>query len=402
MPWPPTGMEKATRQQIKKQNRNLVLKLFFEESSISRAEISRITHLTRTTVSEIVAELIEGGLVEEIGIGSSMGGKSPILLSLVDDARYLISLDLAHNKFCGAIVNLRGKIRELIQSPIDDCSSGQALQVVYDILDRLIDAPYQPLIGIGIGVPGLVNTQNGTVINSLKLDWKDFPLGRLLEERYKLPVYVINDCQAIAIGEYTYGNDHGAITNMIVIRAGYGIGAGIVINEHIFQGDGGSAGEIGHTVAVFENGLPCRCGNSGCLETVASTQAVIRSAGKLASVTDGGKLDGYSVTASLEELENRFQAEDMIIQKIVIDAGCYLGTAIASLVGALNIHKIILTGEMTHFGTPWLEAIQGTILKSALAQPAQDTSIQIGRLGNHEVILGAAAALANNYSLLFR
>jgi len=313
----------------------------------------------------------------------------------------LISLDLAHNKVCGVIVYPRGKIRELIQSPIDDCSSSQAIQVVYDILDQLIEAPYRPQIGIGIGVPGLVNTQNGTVINSLKLDWKDFPLGRLLEERCQLPVYVINDCQAIAIGEYTHGNDHGAITNMIVIRAGYGIGAGIIINERIFQGDGGSAGEIGHTMAVFENGLPCRCGNFGCLETVASTQAVIQQARRLASVSDGERLDRYPVISSLEELENRFQEEDMQIHKIVIEAGRYLGTAIASLVGALNIHKIILTGEMTHFGKPWLEAIQGTVLKSALAQPAQDTSIQIGRQGNHEVILGAAAALANNYSLLF-
>jgi N-acetylglucosamine repressor len=393
-------MEKATRQQIKKQNQNLVLKLFFEELSISRAEIARITRLTRTTVSEIVAELIDAGLVQEIGIGSSIGGKSPILLSLVDDSRYLVSLDLAHNKFCGAIVNLRGQIRELIQSPIDDCSS-QALQVVFSILDQLIETPYRPLIGIGIGIPGLVNTQNGTVVNSIKLDWKDFPLGSLLEERYKLPVYVVNDCQAIAIGEYTYGNDHGAITNMIVIRAGYGIGAGIIINERIFQGDGGSAGEIGHTVAVFENGLPCRCGNSGCLETVASTQAVIRRIRMLASVSDGGGVNGYSSAASLEELENRFQADDTLVLKMVIEAGHYLGMAIAGLVGALNIHKIILTGEMTHFGKPWLEAIQETIKKSALAQPAQETSIQIGRLGNHEVILGAAAALASNYSLLF-
>ena len=394
-------MEKATRQQIKKQNQNLVLKLFFEELSISRAEIARITRLTRTTVSEIVAELIDAGLVQEIGIGSSIGGKSPILLSLVDDSRYLVSLDLAHNKFCGAIVNLRGQIRELIQSPIDDCSSSQALQVVFSILDQLIETPYRPLIGIGIGIPGLVNTQNGTVVNSIKLDWKDFPLGSLLEERYKLPVYVVNDCQAIAIGEYTYGNDHGAITNMIVIRAGYGIGAGIIINERIFQGDGGSAGEIGHTVAVFENGLLCRCGNSGCLETVASTQAVIRRTRMLASVSDGGRVNGYSSAASLEELENRFQADDTLVLKMVIEAGHYLGMAIAGLVGALNIHKIILTGEMTHFGKPWLEAIQETIKKSALAQPAQETSIQIGRLGNHEVILGAAAALASNYSLLF-
>src|SRR5512147_2528805 len=106
-------MEKATRQQLKEQNRSLVLRVIFEHLSISRAEIARVTGLTRTTVSDIVADLLCDDLVREIGTGSSMGGKSPILLSLADDSRYLIGLDLAHNTFCGAIVNLRGEIREI-------------------------------------------------------------------------------------------------------------------------------------------------------------------------------------------------------------------------------------------------------------------------------------------------
>src|SRR4030043_1072515 len=137
-------MKKATRQHTKEQNRNLVLKTIFAQSSSSPAQIARGTSLTRTTVSDIVADLLEEGLVSEIGIGSSLGGKSPILLSLVDDSRYLIGLDLARNQFRGAIVNLRGKIREVVTLPGNSNNGDEALALVYEILDQLMKASCLP------------------------------------------------------------------------------------------------------------------------------------------------------------------------------------------------------------------------------------------------------------------
>jgi DNA-binding MarR family transcriptional regulator len=131
-------MQKATRQHTREHNRNLVLKTIIEHDSISRAQIARITSLTRTTVSDIVVDLLDEGLVSEVGVGSSQGGKSPILLSLVEDSRYLIGLDLAHNQFRGAIVNLHGKIREHIAIPVRSTNGEEALFMVYEILDRLI------------------------------------------------------------------------------------------------------------------------------------------------------------------------------------------------------------------------------------------------------------------------
>src|SRR4030066_265414 len=276
-------MQKATRQYTKEHNRNLVLKTIFEHTSISRAEISRVTSLTRTTVSDIVADFLDEGLVSEIGIGSSIGGKSPILLSLVEDSRYLIGLDLAHNQFRGAIVNLRGKIRELFTYPVKSNNGDEALAMVYEIVDRLIKSSYMPIVGIGIGTPGLVNITDGVGINPVNLNWKDLPLARLLEERYHLPVYILNDSQAAAMGEYTYGKGQSSDSNLIVINARHGIGAGIIINSRLFQGDGGCAGEIGHVVVVPDGGQPCRCGNHGCLETVASTQALIKRGQSLVS-----------------------------------------------------------------------------------------------------------------------
>jgi len=302
-------IRKATQQQTKEHNRDLVLKTIFDHERISRAEIARKTGLTRTTVSDIVAELIAAGLVEEVGVGESLGGKSPILLSLVADSRYLIGLDLAQNQFRGAIINLRGVIRSVVCPPVTDRNAEDALEQVYAILDQLVNTDCQPVVGIGVGTPGLVNSHAGVVVNAVNLDWQDLPLADLLRDRYQLPVYVLNDSQAAAMGEYTYGNNQLSESNLIVINARHGIGAGIVINGHLFYGDGGAAGEIGHVVVVPEGGLPCRCGNFGCLETVASAQALVKrmrtQAGQYGKATPA---DVYS----LEDIELAFAGGDLL------------------------------------------------------------------------------------------
>ena len=217
-------MEKATQQQTKEHNRNLVLKTIINRESTSRADIARATSLTRTTVSDIVADLIEEGLVSEIGTGASQGGKSPTLLSLVDDSRYLIGLDLAHSEFLGAVINLRGKIQYRISQSVHNYNGDEALETVYDILDRLVGTSLHPLVGIGVGTPGLVNTNEGVVVNAVNLDWKNLPLARLLQDRYHLPAYVLNDSQAAAMGEYSYGEGHLTDSHLVVINARHGIG----------------------------------------------------------------------------------------------------------------------------------------------------------------------------------
>lgn len=394
-------MQKATRQHTKEHNRNLVLKTIIEHDSISRAEIARITSLTRTTVSDIVANLLEEGLVSEIGVGSSLGGKSPILLSLADDSRYLIGLDLAHNQFRGAIVNLHGKIRELFTYPVKSNNGDEALAMVYEIVDRLMKSSFLPIVGIGIGTPGLVNITEGVVINAVNLNWKDLPLARLLEERYHLPVYILNDSHAAAMGEYTYGQDHSLDTNLIVINARHGIGAGIIIDGQLFHGDGGGAGEIGHVVVVPDNGQPCRCGNRGCLETVASAEALVKQVQAYVSQSPSMQSSEPPIEINMNTIEKAFNQNDPFIRQAVLKTGCYLGVAISNLVGSLNIKKIVITGDMTRFGEPWLEAIQEMITRTTLPWLARETQLEIGQLGVNNIILGASAMLANNYSLLF-
>lgn len=394
-------MEKATRQSTKEHNRNLVLSTIFAHEKISRADIARTSRLTRTTVSDIVSDLIQEGLVSEIGFGPSQVGKNPILLSLVEDSRWLIALDLGQNQFRGAIVNLRGKIREVVIIPTNDRGGTEALGVIYQMLDELMNRTTQKLYGIGVGAPGLINTSEGMVVNAVNLNWKNIPLTKLLQERYHLPVYILNDCQAAAIGEKTYGKGFQKDENLVLVNVHNGIGAGIIINGSIYQGDGGFAGEIGHIVVKREGGELCRCGNRGCLETVASVQALIRQARKDLLKYPHSLLPHNPQEITLDTIVEAFRADDTLANDLVLESARYIGIAISTLVGVLNIHNVVLAGNMTRFGTPWLDKIRAVMMNYSLELPLRNTRVEIGQLGENATILGAAAVFANNYSYLF-
>lgn len=378
-------MKKATHQQTKQHNRDLVLRTIFANESISRAEAARVTRLTRTTVSDVVNGLLAEGLVKEVGRGESLGGKSPILLSIVPDSRYLIGLNLAQDKFTGAIVNLRGEIKEMVESPIHDDNGENALNFVYQMIDQLMKKKIKPIVGIGVGTPGLVNTREGVVVNAVNLEWQNLPLSQLLEKKYKIPVRVLNDSQAAAIGEFVYGGAHAPDENMVVVNVIHGIGAGILINGRLFQGDGGGAGEIGHVV-VQENGELCRCGKRGCLETVASARAVVKRM----------KMN------SLGEAVSSFNAGNAAATAVIENAGRYLGVSLANLIATLNIQKIVLTGDMTRFGEKWLNAVSDSMQAGVFSRISEGAKLEIGKLDYRACILGASAfLLLDDYSLLF-
>ena len=308
---------------------------------------------------------------------------------------------MAQDKFIGSVVNLRGEIKETVEFPVDESDGEQALKLIYKILDQLTKKKWKPIVGIGIGTPGLVNTREGVVVSAVNLDWQDLPLAQLLETRYDLPVTVLNDSQATAIGEFVYGADHNSDDNLIVVTVKQGIGAGILINGRLFQGDGGGAGEIGHVV-VRESGALCRCGKYGCLETIASARAVVQRAVDLAPEYSDSELANNSQSISLDAIEAAWRAKDSLAIRVVSEAASTLGTSIANLIGVLNIQKIVLTGDMVRFGEPWLQIVRETMSHGALTRIAQETQIEVGQLEFRGCILGASAyMLLEDYSLLF-
>ena len=371
---------KATHQQTRVHNERLVVRTVYVLGPISRADVARQTGLTRTTVSDVVTGLLDDGVVREIGRGQSTGGKAPILLEVDQDARLVVGLDLGEERFAGSVVNLRGETRRSVELPVAGRDGDDAVQLVYVLLDRLLGGIAAPLLGIGIGTPGLVDSRTGTIRRAVNLDWRDLPLGEMVAERFGVPVNVANDSQAAALAEYTYaGGDR--VPNLIAIRVGRGVGAGLIVRGALFQGDGSGAGEIGHTV-VDDGGMLCRCGRTGCLETVAGMRAIEASAA-----------DATGRPTDLDAVRAAADAGEPWAVEIADEAGAALGRAIAALTGALDIQRVVLLGPVTELGAPWLAAVRREAGSRALALLADEVTIDVGRPTTNVVIRGASALL---------
>ncbi len=369
---------KATSHETREHNERLVLATIYDRAPVSRADVARLTGLTRTTVSDVVEGLLASGLAQAIGRGPSTGGKAPILLEVPDAARLLVGVDLGDRVFTAATVNLRGEIVHRVEVPSEDADGDDALGLAMSLMDQVIATAEGPILGIGVGAPGLVDTTDGTVVEAVKRDWRDLPLGALVAERFKVPVYVANDSQAAALAEHVFAETRGA--NLIVIKVGQGIGAGIVLNGELFGGDRFGAGEIGHTV-MDANGDVCRCGRRGCLETLASARAVL---------TSLAALRGHPV--SMDQAIADFERGDPQVRAIVLESATHLGEAVASLIGALHVRRMVMAGTMAAFGEPWLKVISEAASSRSLAALSVDTTFELGRIDDI-VVLGASALL---------
>ncbi|MFL5779515.1 MAG: ROK family transcriptional regulator [Chloroflexota bacterium] len=372
---------KATHGQTRDYNQRLVLRTLYDLGPVSRADVARLTGLTRTTVSEVVGGLLSTGIVEEVGRGPSSGGKAPILLSVVDDARHVIGLDLGDGAFVGAVVNLRGDASRTLELPIDGRDGAEAVALVERLVDDLVAETGGSLLGIGVGTPGVIDTRTGTISWAVNLDWQDLPLARLLSDRYGVPTHIANDSQAAALAEYAFGGDGTRPQNLVAVKVGRGIGAGIVIDGELFQGDSFGAGEIGHTV-VEDDGVACRCGRFGCLETVASAPAIVTRARAL----------GYPAR-DLDDVARAFEDGNEAAEAAVMAAGRSLGRVLAGVAGALDIHEIVVHGPVAALGDRWLSAVRDETIRRTLPLIADRIRIRGPHLAANEVVLGASALL---------
>jgi len=376
---------KATRQDTRTQNRRLVLQQVFNDSNTTRADIARATGLTPATVSHLIAELLDEGLVIETGTGSSAGGKPPTLLDLNAGAQSLISIDLSDGTLTGSILDLRGTKTHLTAPPLAFGRGDIAVQQLFDAIDTLFAATSTPVLGLGIGTPGVVES-DGTVIEASNLGWRNIPLGRLLSDRYDVPVSVLNNSRAAALAEYSFGG-HDA-ENLVVVKIGNGIGAGIVIDGRIHRGEDSAAGEIGHVV-VDPDGPECFCGKFGCLETVAAIPSLMR--------TLGSRLPDTNSTPSelLKRAAEEAGSGNTFVQTVLDDTGRNLAKVLSTTVAILDIHKVVITGLIAALGQPFLAHLHGEIGQRVLPALAGKLELTYGTTGGRAVRLGAAASVLN-------
>ncbi len=396
---------KATHAQTRRHNNRLVLQTVYDKSPLSRADIARATNLTATTVSTVVSELLDEGLIEELGAVSTERGKPPTLVTLAKDARHILALDLSRTFFQGSILNLRGEIQQRRRLPRQHKTGDAALALVYTILDDLLASTTKPLLGIGLGAPGIIDANSNTVRQAANLDWYNLPLGDLLTAQYGLHVQVINDNQAVLLAENLFGTYKNS-SDLVIVRIGNGIGAAIMCNGQLLHGNGSGVGEIGHVVVV-DAGEQCTCGNRGCLETVASSRAIVRQAREIALAHPTCALNQLAPRPEEITIELVIQAHqdgDPWLQPLVQGLSAHLGSMLAHLVSVVGAPRILLCGSLTGFGKPLVDAIQIELRRHSLTGRLSAPEVGFVTLTtdlSDLIVMGAAATLLANELGLF-
>jgi predicted NBD/HSP70 family sugar kinase len=346
---------KLLQEDTKRHHRSLLLQQLFREGPASRADLARTSGLTRVTVSDLVGQLVAEGLIEELGApAESRVGKPPTLVGIAADATHIVAVDLSGDDVVtGAVLTLLGEVRERHELPIAGRRGEQAVALVHQLVRELLERATQPVLGIGVGTPGVVD-HDGTVLDAPNLGWSGTTLAAGLQEAFDLPVFVANDANTAVLGEHTFGDagDGG----LMLIRVGTGVGAGLVLGGALLHGHRAAAGELGHVV-VDPDGATCACGRRGCLETLL---AVPHLRERLAA---GGTLD---------------------------EVGAQLGATLAPVVGTLNLHEVVLSGPADLLDGPLREAADRTIRERTMPVSADGLVVRTSTLGEDVVLVGAA------------
>jgi predicted NBD/HSP70 family sugar kinase len=364
---------------LRSRNLQAALQHVYRESVTTRAVLSRLTGLTRATMSELVAKLLTAGLVREAGLGTSSGGKRPTLLELNASGREIVAIDLSSRPFGGASVDLAGRINHRAHGRKGELQGADALQDVFRLVDGLVARADAPILGIGVGTPGIVD-EDGSVVEASNLGWHGVALRRELAERMGHPVTVANDAHAGALAEL--GADHNG--NLVLVKVGVGIGAGIVVDGDLHLGDRPAAGEIGH-IRVVERGARCHCGNVGCLETVASVPNIVASA----IAASGRDVDANSLPWSLDALSTALG--EAPVRAAIARAGRSLGAVLSHLVAILDIHRVVIALEIAGAGEAFLAVVRDEVRKRVLPDLANAVEFTPGTTGSDLVLSGAAA-----------
>src|SRR6476659_6838730 len=324
------------------------------EGLISRAEIARRTGLSRSTVSSLVSDLQADGLVVERAEPATaygdQGGRPPILLSFDASAGAAVGIDFGHSHLRVAVSDLASTILAERTRPLDtDHDAQEGLEMAAElVVETLADAGVarENVIGAGMGLPGPIDQGDGTVGSSAILPgWIGMTAAAEMQKRLEIPVMVDNDANLGALAEAAFGAGRDA-GDLVYLKVSSGIGAGLILNGRLYRGSAGLAGELGH-VLVHPDGIVCRCGNRGCLETVAGTGALVDLL-----------LRSHGEDVTVQDMLDAARAGDLGCRRVIHDAGRALGQVVATLLNALNPELLVVGGGLAAAGDLLLDGMR--------------------------------------------
>jgi len=377
-------------------HRQRIIQLTRTEGQVARPLLARSLGISLPTITNLVKNLIADGILIEDGFGESRGGRRAALLKLNPEYAYAIGVEISLSGVNAVLMDLSGEIiasERGTTSPADDC--GQTMDEVISAVASLVArVARSQLKGIGVGVAGLVDRENGVSIKFPHCEnWLNVQIGNILESRFHVETWVDNDVQAATLAEFRYGAARG-MESFLYLHAGHGIRLGMVLNGSVFHGVHGRAGELGHIV-VEEEGPICYCGNYGCLESVASPRAIVSEAkeaiskgveSEIISLTDGD-LSAVDIDAVLAAAA----AGDRLAVNLIENVGTHIGKVMANLANLFDPSMFILAGKLIVPETSIIEVIERVFRRKAMPATPDSVEIRVSSLSKSPCARGAAA-----------
>ena len=384
---------------IKQRNRSLILNIIKQKDGISRAELSKVTGLSKGGITPIISELLKMGLVVESGVSLTDSGRRPITLALRSSGCYAIAVDWTRKNYIAAIVDFTGHIiaKEDYLFKEND--------TLKHILDRLTEtiarflhrSESSRMIGIGVVAPGPLDIRKGIILSPPNFwGWSNIPIRRILDEAFHLPVLVDNNANAYALAEKNYGKGK-AYHNFVHMVIDEGIGAGIIIDDRIYRGKGKFGSEVGH-ISINMDGPVCACGNHGCVEVYATIPRIIE---QLNNYTELGVpssfLSGIRKQRKIEweDILHGLQTEDAVCVNLMKKEAFYLGNALITIVNILEPEAIILGSRIAQAGKFILNPLREYVSVRTVTHKLQKAEIFLSDLPRASLIGGAMLIFQN-------
>lgn len=370
-------------------NERTVLELLRHEGPISRAELARRSNLSRSTVSSIIANLLDGDLVRETGIGSSQGGRRPILIEFNYQSALVVGIELGNTTLTILLTDLAATVLRRFHAPFNIADGpDECIALVAAYVDQLLAAAgvaRHTIVGVGVGVPAPLAYATGQPIAPPVMPgWHGVPLRQRLEDALGLRVFVENDANLGALAEQRWGVAQGWANVAYLYMGSAGIGCGLILDGRLYRGDTGAAGEIGHLL-VEESGPACRCGSYGCLEAVAGLPAVVRRAQAIGLPC-----------ASLDDILALARQGEPKAGALLDSTGEYLGVAVANLLNMINPGSVVIGGRMAEAGELVLGPLRRTLQRRGLAAAVEHVALAAGTLGDDVVATGAVSIVVHH------
>lgn len=384
---------------LRQVNYQEILRTLYLNGPMSRLDLSDMTGLSPSTVTNMTSAMFEDGVLIEMGTEESLGGRPRTIIDINPGYGYLVGVDLGETLVQLELFDLKRKKIATARQPVSaaDNSPEAYVRIISQNIKTLISdsgARREEILGVGIGVPG-VTEHNGQVnVAAPMWNWQPIPLLEMLESDLEIPIYVDNGAKAMALAESWFGAGRG-VQDMVVVLIGTGIGAGVITKGHLYRGSTNSAGEWGHTKVVL-NGRACRCGSEGCLEAYAGAPGILDTYGDLTRMSPG--LDVQDPLVNLREIVRAYRLKDPLARQTLDSTAQMLGAGIANLVNLFNPEMIVIGGWAgLMIGEVILDEIDNYVRKYSLPLSASKLQIGLSQFGEDAICTGAACLVLEEF-----